>query len=668
MSTQQPIVPSVLDSPYRCVSGQPSSLPFPLSWAHLTAVSHVNPAAFSSLCLGLTLPLCPMSTQQPSVPSVLGSPYRCVSGQPSRLQFPLSWAYLTAVSHVNPAAFSSLCLGLTLPLCPMSTQQPSVPSVLGSPYRCVSGQPSSLQFPLSWALLTAVSQFSLAAFSSLCLGLTLPLCLSSALQPSVPSVLGSPYRCVSGQPSSLQFPLSWAHLTAVSHVSPAAFSSLCLGLTLPLCLRSAQQPSVLSVLGSLSCRCVPCQPSSLQFPLSWAHLIAVSQVSLAAFSSLCLGLSLPLCLRSAQQPSVPSVLGSPYRCVPCQPSSLQFPLSWAHLTAVSQVNPAAFSSLCLGLSLSLCPMLAQQPSVPSVLGSPGRCAPCQPSSLQFPLSWALLAAVPHVSPAALSSLCLGLSWPMCPMSTQQPSVPSVLGSPGRCAPCQPSSLQFPLSWALLAAVPHVNPAAFSSLCLGLSWPMCPMSAQQPSVPSVLGSPCRCVPCQPSSLQFPLSWALLTAVSHVNPAAFSSLCLGLSLPLCPMSTQQPSVPSVLGSPGRCAPCQPSSLQFPLSWALLAAVPHVNSAAFSSLCLGLSLPMCPMSTQQPSVRSVLGSPSRCAPCQPSSLQFPLSWALLADVPRVSPAAFSSLCLGLSWPMCPVSAQHQSMLFSLLCHWSF
>ena len=115
-------------------------------------------------------------------------------------------------------------------------------------------------------------------------------------------------------------------------------------------------------------------------------------------------------------------------------------------------------------------------------------------SRQTPLSCALLAAVPHVSPAAFSSLCLGLSLLLCPMSTQQPSVPSVLGSPGCCAPCQPSSLQFPLSWALLAAVPHVSPAAFSSLCLGLPLLMCPMLTQQPSVPSVLGSPCCCAPC------------------------------------------------------------------------------------------------------------------------------------------------------------------------------
>ena len=168
------------------------------------------------------------------------------------------------------------------------------------------------------------------------------------------------------------------------------------------------------------------------------------------------------------------------------------------------------------------------------------------------LSWALLAAVPHVSLAAFSSLCLGLSLPLCPRSAQQPSVPSVLGSPCRCVPGQPSSLQFPLYWALLDAVPQVSPAAFSSLCLGLSLLLCPRSAQQPLVPSVLGCPCCCAPGQPSSLQFPLSWALLAAVSHVSPAAFSSLCLGLSWLLCPRSAQQPSVPSVLGSPCCCAP--------------------------------------------------------------------------------------------------------------------
>ena len=334
---------------------------------------------------------------------------------------------------------------------------------------------------------------------------------------------------------------------------------------------SAQKSSVPSVLGS-PCHCLPCQPSSLQFPLSWALLANVSHVSPAAFSSLCLGLSLPLCPMSAQQSSVPSVLGSPCRCSPGQLSSLQFHLSWAFLTAVSHVSPAVFSSICHGLSLLLCPMSAQQPSVPSVLGSLCCCVPCKPSSLQFPLSWTLLAAVSHVSPAVFSSLCLGLSMLLCPMSAQQLSVLSVLGSPCCCVPCQPSSLQFPLSWALLATVSHVSPAAFSSLCLGLSLPLCPMSAQQPSVPSVLGSPCCCVPCQPSILQFPLSWALLAVVSHVSPAAFSSL----------------------------------------SWAILAAVSHVSPAVFSSLCLGLSLPLCPMSAQQSSVPSVLGSPCHCAPC--------------------------------------------------------
>ena len=61
-------------------------------------------------------------------------------------------------------------------------------------------------------------------------------------------------------------------------------------------------------------------------------------------------------------------------------------------------------------------------------------------SCQFPLSRALLATVPHVSPAAFSSLCPGLSWLLCLMSDQQPSVPSALASPGRCAPGQSSSL------------------------------------------------------------------------------------------------------------------------------------------------------------------------------------------------------------------------------------
>ena len=60
-------------------------------------------------------------------------------------------------------------------------------------------------------------------------------------------------------------------------------------------------------------------------------------------------------------------------------------------------------------------------------------------------------------------------------------VPSILGSPGRCAPCQPSSLQLPLYWTLLADVPHVP----SSLQFPQSWvhfAAVPMSAQQPSVP------------------------------------------------------------------------------------------------------------------------------------------------------------------------------------------
>ena len=80
-----------------------------------------------------------------------------------------------------------------------------------------------------------------------------------------------------------------------------------------------------------------------------------------------------------------------------------------------------------------------------------------------------------------------------------------------------------------------------------------------------------------NLTYPLHavWHIRLAQDIARP-----LCLGVSLLLCPMSTQQPSVPSVLGSSCCCAPCQPSSLRFPLSWALLAAVPHVNPAAFSS----------------------------------------------------------------------------------------
>ncbi|KAI0232934.1 hypothetical protein LSAT2_016790, partial [Lamellibrachia satsuma] len=460
---------------------------------------------------------------------------------------------------VSPAAFSSLCLGLSLSLCSRAAQQPLVPSELDSPCHCAPEQPSSLQFPLSWTLLVTVLKGSPAAFSSLCLGLSLPLCSRSAQQPSVPSVFDSPCHSTPGQPSSRQFPLSWTLLATL--------------------LRSAQQLLVPSVLDSPS-HCAPGQPISLQFPLPWTLLVTVLQGSPAAFSSFSLGLSLSLCSRSAQQPLVPSVLDSPCHCAPGQPSSLQFPLSWTLLATLLQVSPAAFSSLSLGLSLSLCSKSAQQPSVPSVFDSPCHFAPGQPSSLQFPLSWALLAAVPKISPAAFNSLCLGLSLPMYRMSAQQPSVPSALGSPCCCAPCQPSSLQFPLPWALLAAVPHVSPAATSSLCLVLSLLLCPMSAKQPPFPSALGSPCCCAPCQPSSHQFPLPCAILVAVSHVSQAATSSLCLGLSLLLCPMSAKQVPVSSALCSPYCCAPCQPSSHQFPLPWALLVAVPHDSPAAFSS----------------------------------------------------------------------------------------
>ena len=102
------------------------------------------------------------------------------------------------------------------------------------------------------------------------------------------------------------------------------------------------------------------------------------------------------------------------------------------------------------------------------------------------------------------------------------------------------SRQTPLSCVLLAAVQHVNPAAFSSLCLVFSLLLFNTSTQQPSVLSVLCSPCCCSTRQPSSLQFSLSCVLLAAVQHVNPAAFSSLCLVFSLLLFNTSTQQPSV--------------------------------------------------------------------------------------------------------------------------------
>ena len=410
-------------------------------------------------------------------------------------------------------------------------------------------------------------------------------------------------RCVPSQPCNLHFPLSWTLLAAVSQINPAASSS---------------------------------------FPLSWTLQVAVSQVNPAASTSLCLGLSWPLCPRSTLQPPLPPVLDSPGRCVPGQLCSLHFPLSWT--------------------LLALCPRSTLQPPLPSVLDSPGRCVPGQLCSLHFPLSWTLLAAVSQVNPAASTSLCLGLSWPLCPRSilqppvrslciglsrllsprsTLQPPVPSVLVSPGRCVPDQPCSLQFvpsvldspgrcvpgqlcslqfPLSWSLLAAVSQVNSAAFSSLCLGLSWPLCPRSTMQPPVPSALDSPGRCAPGQPCSLQFPLPWSLLATVSQVNPAASGSLCLGLSWPMCPRSILQPSVPSVLDSPGHCVPGQPCSVRFLLSWTLLAAVSQVNPTAFSSLCLGLSWPLCPRSTLQRPVPSVLDSPGRCVPGQPCSLQFP------------------------------------------------
>ena len=49
------------------------------------------------------------------------------------------------------------------------------------------------------------------------------------------------------------------------------------------------------------------------------------------------------------------------------------------------------------------------------------------------------------------------------------------------------------------------------------------------VPSALGSHSHCAPYQPNILQFPLPWALLASVS-------SSICPGLSLSLCPRSSQ------------------------------------------------------------------------------------------------------------------------------------
>ena len=141
-----------------------------------------------------------------------------------------------------------------------------------------------------------------------------------------------------------------------------------------------------------------------------------------------------------------------------------------------------------------------------------------------------------------SCLCFDLSWLLCTRSVQQPSVSSVLASPDYCAPGQSNSLQLPLSWSLLAGVHQVSPAAFSYLCLGLSWLLCTRSVQQPSVTSVLVSPGCSAPGQPSSLQLPLSWPLPAAVPQVTPAAFSYLCLA--------------------SPGCSAPGQSSSLQLPL----------------------------------------------------------------------------------------------------------
>ncbi|KAI0233235.1 hypothetical protein LSAT2_016496 [Lamellibrachia satsuma] len=606
-----PVAP-VLTSPGCCAPDQSSSLQLPLSWSLLAVVHQVSQAAFSDLCIGFSWLMCTRSAQQPSVPSVLASPGCCTPGQLSSLQFPLYWPLLAAVHQVSPAAFSSLCIGLSWLMCTRSVQQPSVTSVLASPGCCTPGQLSSLQFPLYWPILAAVHQVSPAAFSSLCIGLSWLLCTRSAQQPSFPSVLVSAGCCAPGQSSSLKLLLCWPLLAAVSQVSPAA-----------------------------------------SFPLSWSLLAVVHQVSQAAFSYLCLGLSWLVCTRSVQQPSVTSVLVSPGCSAPGQSSSLQLPLSWSLLAALHQVSPAAFSYLCLGLSRLLCPRSDQQPSVTSAwpllaalhqvrpaafsylcLASPGCCAPGQSSSLQLPLSWPLPAAVHQVSPAAFISLCLGLCWLLCTKSVKQPSVTFVLASPGCCAPGQTSSLQLPL--------------------LGLSWLLCTRSVQQPSVTSVLASPGCCAPGQPSSLHFPLSWSLLAVVHQVSQAAFSYFCVGLSWLLCPRSAQQPSFPSVLVSAGCCAPGQSSSLQLPLSWPLLAAVPQVRPAAFSSFCIGLSWLLCTRSVQQPSVPSVLASPGCCAPGQPSSLQLSLYWPLLAAVHQVSPAAFSSLCIGLSWLMCTKSVQ--------------
>ena len=91
----------------------------------------------------------------------------------------------------------------------------------------------------------------------------------------------------------------------------------------------------------------------------------------------------------------------------------------------------------------------------------------------------------------------------------------------------------------------------SSLCLGLSFTLCPISAQHPPVPSALDTPCL-------SLQLHLPWTVLAALSKVIAATSISLCLGFSLQLCPRSAQQLPVPSALSSPCHCASCQPSNL--------------------------------------------------------------------------------------------------------------